>query len=547
MAGLKTNSQIKETRNEGFGTARDAKRLWWPVLVILPLAGVLDVIVAASNYSTYDEGEHISYGRQILQQHPDRYWLYSDSKTPISALNALPGVISEHIDAQKHPRLASVFRVWRLARLPSIASLLSLDFLIYLWAYELYGTTAGLCALLLAVLSPNLIAHGSLATTDGYFATGVLLALFFLRRYLRQPSLRNAALSGLALSLAQLAKPLAIYLYVIAVLFVIALAVKNRGKSIKERFGGIAFYAAAALVSFTMVMNLAYCFDRPFRRLSSYNFESSTFNRLQATVVLRALPIPVPYPFLQGLDMMKAREANGATYGNVYLLGTLRSVSDPQFHGFKSYYAVALFFKEPIPLQLLFMLGLIWIYRNRTGAKFFECEFPLLAAGAFLFAWLSLFSKAQVGIRHILPVLAIETIIAGAAFSGFTQFTKRRKLMLAGLVGWLAVSTFSYYPDLIPYTNEWVGDRKLTYRIVADSNVDWGQNQDRVDRFLKQNPSVKLNPDHFVSGMVLVNVNRLVGVWPRDKEPLFWLQQYRPIGHVGYAHLLYQVPAQASK
>src|SRR3954466_7799663 len=124
MRGLRTSSQLTEAPREGFGTTPDPRRLWWPVLVILLLAGVLELIVAASNYGTYDEGEHISYGRQILQRHPDRYWLYSDSKTPISALNALPGVISEHIDAQRHPRLAKIFRIWRMARLPSIASLL---------------------------------------------------------------------------------------------------------------------------------------------------------------------------------------------------------------------------------------------------------------------------------------------------------------------------------------------------------------------------------------------------------------------------------------
>ena len=81
--------------------------------------------------------------------------------------------------------------------------------------------------------------------------------------------------------------------------------------------------------------------------------------------VLRNALVPLPYPFLQGLDMMKYSDDMGITYGNIYLLGQLRSVHDPQFHNFKSYYAVALFFKEPIALQILFFLGLIWICQNR--------------------------------------------------------------------------------------------------------------------------------------------------------------------------------------
>src|SRR5205085_4223308 len=101
-------------------------------------------------------------------------------------------------------------------------------------------------------------------------AMGVVQALFFLRRYLREPSAGNAIISGVALSIAQLTKPLAIYLYVIAALFVIALAVRNRRIPVKTKLNEIAVYSAAALVSFIAVMNLAYCFYRPFYRLSSY-------------------------------------------------------------------------------------------------------------------------------------------------------------------------------------------------------------------------------------------------------------------------------------
>ena len=76
---------------------------------------------------------------------------------------------------------------------------------------------------------------------------------------------------------------------------------------------------------------------------------------------------------------------------------------------------------------------------------------------------------------------------------------------------------------------------------MADSNLDWGQNQRLVGNFLKKNPDVILEPDLPVSGRILVSANRLVGILPKEKGP-HWAFRYRPIGHVGYAHLLFEIP-----
>ena len=62
---------------------------------------------------------------------------------------------------------------------------------------------------------------------------------------------------------------------------------------------------------------------------------------------------------------MKHNEETGRSFGNIYLLGKLGDCQSQAFHGFKSYYAVALFFKEPIALQVLFLWGLVWIWKNR--------------------------------------------------------------------------------------------------------------------------------------------------------------------------------------
>jgi hypothetical protein len=171
----------------------------------------------------------------------------------------------------------------------------------------------------------------------------------------------------------------------------------------------------------------------------------------------------------------------------------------------------------------------------------------LLVAAAFLTIWLSLFSKAQIGIRHILPVLSIELIFAAAPFSAFASKSLRTKAVLGGLVLWLALSVASYYPNMIPYMNELVWDRKMAYRIAADSNLDWGQNASAVSRFLRANPDVVLNPHEPTSGRILVNINSLTGV---DRgHPIRWVmaQGLSPVAHVKYGHLLFVIPPEAGR
>ena len=511
------------------------------LLLILAFAFVLDVIVADSMSQTMDEGDHLEYGRRILRGQPDRSGPYMDIKTPITALNAFPRAIGVRFDSRSFPRIRKFFSSLTLARIPSILAGLALIGFIYQIAYELYGRVAALSAALLAALSPNLIAHGTLATTDGYFALGVISALYFFRRYLLQPTLANACVSGLALALAQITKPLVVYLYPIEGIFLIAAATVGR-RWIKITGKDLAISSAVTAACSICVLNVAYLFDRTFAPLSSYHFETSAFRSLQKPWFMDKVRVPFPYPVLQGLDMAQRHDETGVTYGNVYLQGALRSVNGPGSHGFRDYYLVVWLVKEPIPLQILFIWGLIQICRRRRNGGFLFSECLLLVSSGVLVLWLSLFSKAQIGIRHILPALAIEVIIGAATFSEWASFSRSQKTALALLLVWLAASAFSYYPNMIPYMNEWVPDRKLSYQILADSNLDWGQNLGLVRNFLKNNPDVVLNPDLPVSGRILVSANRLVGVVPKDKGPLLWALRYRPVGHVGYAHLLFEIP-----
>ncbi len=514
------------------------------LFLVIGCAGVLDLFVARSMTTTYDEPQSVAYGEQILHCRPDRSDPLFNSKAPIAALNAIPRILAGCPNNQAiSPSRLKILCSIRFARLASILATLLLNVFVYRWAHALYGTAAAIAVSILAVFSPNLIAHGTLATNDGYFALGVVMSLFFFRRYLLHPTFGNACLSAFTLAAAQLTKAFAIYLY--PVVFAVLLLAWNDRKGRPALVNGknVIAFVSIALSCFLLVVNVGFCFDRTFTPLTSYHFDSKSFVSVQKVPGLRSLPMPLPYAFLQGLDMLQYHDDSGLTYGKIYLLGEMRDPFDPNFRNFKSYYAVAMFFKEPIAVQILFVLGLLWIGRNRSYREFLTGEAVLLSAAVLLFVWFSLFRKSQLGIRNILPVVAIELIIAGAAFTAFSEKLRRTQISLGLLVLWACVSTMSYYPNLIPYMNEWVLDRKQSYKILVDSNLDYGQEGDLVHEFLIQNPDVVLEPDKPTAGRVLVGVNRLVGEW-HGYEPMYWLLRYQPAGRVGYGHLLFVVPAQ---
>ena len=68
---------------------------------------------------------------------------------------------------------------------------------IYLWTTELFGQIAGIAALTIFALDPNILAHSQMIHTDVPFAALFFIGSYFLWRYLQVANWRN--LLGLCL------------------------------------------------------------------------------------------------------------------------------------------------------------------------------------------------------------------------------------------------------------------------------------------------------------------------------------------------------------
>ncbi|MDP2734626.1 MAG: glycosyltransferase family 39 protein, partial [bacterium] len=94
--------------------------------------------------------------------------------------------------------------VW--SRIPMIFLLLALGWLLFTWTRSLAGNGPALLALFLFSLSPTLLAHGRLVTTDVAAAFGAVLSLLFWVRFLKEPTKKHVLYAGIAFGVAMLLK-----------------------------------------------------------------------------------------------------------------------------------------------------------------------------------------------------------------------------------------------------------------------------------------------------------------------------------------------------
>jgi hypothetical protein len=499
---------------------------------------------------TYDEPTHYQYGCRVLEGTPRRVSAINSSTMPFSSLH---GMTSECLAVLANTLGCSVDRSWngqiKRGRYATIVMSLLLALYVSGWSYELYGRNGALLSLSLFVFDPNLLAHGQLVTADLPAALMTTMALYHFWRFLKFGGTGRAFGSAVTLGLSQLAKYSCIYLYpiflVIALLYVRWRPIGETGDSVsRQHLQALrrwslttALFAGVSV----LIINLGFVFDGIGTPLSGYAFKDPFFKKLQATPVLRNIPLPLPVPYLQGLDLIKYEERMGIAWGNLYMAGKLRvNHHDGTLRGFPGYYFYAALFKVPIAKQVIFLIVLAgFLFQRGERTAVLRREELLLLVPIFIYwTYFNFFFNTQIGIRHILPVFALATVFCGRLLadpvSKFLQFTALT------LTAWVSVSTLSYYPHFLSYFNELVPDRKLAYRYLADSNLDWGGNEWYLAEYTRRHSGVIVEPDKPQTGRIVVPVNMLVGI--RNPERYRWLREhFFPVDQIAYSFLVYDV------
>jgi 4-amino-4-deoxy-L-arabinose transferase-like glycosyltransferase len=465
--------------------------------------------------ATADELDHLHYGARVLGGDTTRI---HDSKMPVTAFNAL-------LFGEPSPmgQPAALYR----ARLVTTLFSLLLGLLVWRWARSLYGPAAGLLTLGLWTFCPSVIAHSRLVTTDLYGALGFAATCYATWRYLRRPGWIRALAVGAALGFALVAKCTAVYL--LPALALVAVLQWRRLPGARPLVAQLCLVTLATL----LVVNSAFLFRGTFTPLQRYECRSALFQALQDGPIA-ALPIPLPRPWVEGVDWVRFRDRNGMWGEDVVVLGR-----HSEFQGLPHTYLVVLLTKFPLAWLALLAAGLGVVARTGRRGWLHGDEAMLLIPALVLITALSLLTRAQLGVRHLLVVVPLLCVVAGATVRGWHALPRWRKAVVGGLAAWLLISTLSYHPHYIPYFNELVWDRTKAYRVLLDSNLDWGQDGWYVQQYLQDHPGVETDARFPFDGTYLVSANQVGGL--ADTKHYVWLQRHDPVDHVGYSHLVYEI------
>ncbi len=583
--------------------------------LLLAVAGLLAFTSLRGDSAIIDEVAHLPAGysyvtRADLRLNPEHPPLLKDlaglavvlwsklSGTPVAFPASLPSWSTETNGEwsfgptflYRSNTTADAMLLW--GRLPTLLIMLGLGVAMFVWARRRWGEWATLLALFLYVLSPTVLAHARFVTTDIGATAAFFAGLLTFLHWLERPSARRLILAGLVLGFAQLVKfSLLLLIPLEVVLLALWVALDDPAQSIRQvlqRLGvRTAHYLLQLVIAFGLVVMPVYMLHvraYPSERQRAdiaVNFERTDSSRyvpflsaLADKPVLRAAA-----HYLTGVLMVRDRSASGSSTflnGEVYLAGR------------PAYFPILFAAKEPaalLGLTLVTLVGglaLLWRRLRQPGraewlrTHFTELSFCLLI----IFYWtVSIHSALNIGIRHVLPTFPFIFLLV----SRFTVHSIRRLrqqslarfrfavVTVAVLLGWQAVSVVRVHPSYLAYFNEFAGGPSHGNRIVADSNLDWGQDLKRLATFANRQGISRLAVDYFGGGSVEKELGSVavrhhaedppVRGWLAVSETYLtfelgqpvagvkkqpnryaWLDAYTPVTVIGHSIAVYNIP-----
>jgi hypothetical protein len=452
-----------------------------PFLVVLLLAqmAVAMVTTAVQQTPTIDEPVYVATAAEYLHEHRLRH---NPEHPPLGKLVIATGVAlaDPHVDASftgnqsllgRHLLYESGNDPWRLmlwARLPVIALTLLFGLVVLAFARELAGGAGGLVALALYAFSPDVIAHGSLATLDVPAAGFLLTSVWLLWRARRRPQ-RYLPLAGAALGAALATKmnmlavvPVLLALAGVSVWYAHADRLRARRRTLLRAAAGAGVVALAALA----VVWASYLAVDPRLRWTPEQ-HVPTLHGLRALLVQL---LPFPEAFRDGMRIqfsLENRPWQGFLFGRLYT-GSLWY-----------YLPAALLVKTPLGMLALWTAGavaVVAVRRLRAAAPY------LLLPSAVLLA-VAMEGARDFGTRYVVFLPMFLAVAAG----GVVLVRWRWAPLVTGvLVLFVAVSSLRTYPFYLPYSNEAFGGPAETRLRLHDSNVDWGQDLGRLADRLRE-------------------------------------------------------------
>lgn len=463
--------------------ARDVSRtLYYGALAALALViATLAVTSVWMDSATADEGAHIAAGLVKLRHG----WLSFFSEQPplMNVISAIP--LGEfrltdswraHLGRRGHWAAGHALlyrsgndphRLLFLARLPSIALLLALCFAVAAVVTMETDRRWGTVAFVLTGFCPNLLAHGRLATVDIGVTAFSFFAFALLLRALRASSIAFGALAGLAGMCAILSKTsgaiVVPFLTLLALLH--AWRTKSWWRAARPALAGVvAAVATLYVVIFALVREPYLAMQFP-----------------------DAGRIAIPWlQYKLHVDAIRFWYAQGHEHTQ-FLMGEFSRT------GFPHYYVAAFLLKTPVAAIVLTVMAGVAALRRRSLAADAALLFIVL------FMAVTFTSRIALGLRYALPIFPFLYTFIAISLARVT-IDRRRTVAVAALVVWFVGASVAAWPNYISYFNEATGSHRNADRLLIDSNLDWGQDLRRLERWTREQGIDSIRIDYFGGG-----------------------------------------------
>ena len=465
-------------------------------LGLLLLMAVNFLTVLPRKTITTDEIVHIPAGYTNLvsgnfrpnNEHPPLVKLWSALPLLVIGANEPPGVQAETPGArtayygrqfwEANSARFETLTFW--ARAPMIVLTLALGGLIFGYTRRLFGPRAAVLAVALFSVEPTVLAHGRVVQTDIAATLAYLSCFVALHAYAAVPGLRRAMLLGLTGGAALVTK--FSMLALVPVLAVAALGLwaiaPRRGLRRRQIVAHTGVVAIVAL----FVINAAYFFRNQPLEAADLRWIAVMAPARDRDVLagVQRLSNVVPTYYLIGASTIFFHNAGGHGAG---LLGTYSA------RGWWYYFPVAFALKTTLPFLLLTLGALGWALWRLVARR----EVRLLALlGPFaLYTALSMSSRINIGIRHLLPAFPFLFILGGAALDRLLRL-RHTGGRVPGAVGevvvvlalcWMAIEAARAYPHYLAYMNGLTWQHPRWY-YLSDSNIEWGEDVPELARYL---------------------------------------------------------------
>jgi hypothetical protein len=351
--------------------------------------------------------------------------------------------------------------------------------LIYAWKLgEMAGGfEGGLMATAMIAVEPIMLGHASLATTDIALTAFVIASACHLIQGRERNWRRRVGIPSLFCGLAILSKASGL---IFVPLCMMAAEVERlwpvNSTSDSASSGGTADWAAfkhqlqpfwrdlAQIIGIGLLITIVYCGSGWHPEWSFVAWTKSLpphwFFRSAMVWLAEHLRI-----FNNGVTALGYQFTHNMHGPPTYLLGRVQS-------SFWYYYPLALTIKVSIPVFVI-ALTVAWLYKDALR----NCA---IAAAAALLLF-SIFMRLQIGIRLVLPLVALIIIGTAAALAkarrelgpGWKSGLLAAEFALAIL--WTGIAAVRVWPQGICYTNALWGGTSHGYLYLSDSNYDWGQ------------------------------------------------------------------------